>query len=170
MENIETVDGSKNLMDPLYQAQKEGVARMRAAFLTCSFNDLLSCRQAINQITVMRIYHQVSRIINYLTIMDKLEAKLYESIEATIDRAAPDSPTTWLTLLKIQEQLQKNMIDSQNLLKPYLNQDTFAIVDDIPQGSTTSATRDIMDAQSRENLRNSSQQILRAIEAGELGG
>lgn len=168
MADIETVDGSNKLMDPLYRAQQEGVGRMRAALLACSFDDLLSCRHAINQITVLRIYHQVSRIIKYLALMDKLEDKMYQSIEATIDRSSPDSATTWVTLLKIQEQLQKNMIDSQNLLKPYLNEDTFAIVDDIPQGSTTSGTRDIIDAQSRENLRASSQKILDAIEAGKL--
>lgn len=169
MNNIETVDGCKSIMDPIYGAQKENVARMRAMLLSCSLDNFASCRSAINNITVMRIYHQVGRIIKYLEMMDKLEDKLYDSIDRAIDKADPDSPSSWMILLKIQEQLQENMIRSQKLLEPYLNSETFNIVDSVPQGTTSASPTEVIDSASREKLMNSAQMILHAIESGELG-
>lgn len=167
MANIETVDARGHQIDDLYGAQKENVARMRAALLACSLDDFVSCRNAINNVTVLRIHHQVSRIIKYLELMDRLEDKLYESIETTVDRADPTSPTAWMVLLNIQEKLQDNMIKSQKLLEPYLNSDTFNIVDTIPQGAT-SGPPELIDAASRERLMTSAQMILKAIESGEF--
>lgn len=167
MADIETVDGHKEIMNPIYGAQKANVARMRAALLACSLDNFASCRNAINNITVMRIYHQVARIIRYLELMDKLDDKLYDSIEHTIDHADPASPTAWMVLLRIQEQLQDNMIKSQKLLEPYLNSDAFNIVETIPQGAQ-SQTAEILDPSSRERLMNAAQTVLHAIEAGEF--
>ena len=158
MADIETVDGYKEIMNPIYGAQKANVARMRATLLACSLDNFASCRNAINNITVMRIY---------LELMDKLEDKLYESIETTIDHADPTSPTAWVVLLRIQEQLQDNMIKSQKLLEPYLNSDAFNIVETIPQGAQ-SQTAERLDPSSRERLMNAAQTVLHAIEAGEI--
>lgn len=166
MTDIETVDGGNNTISEFYGAQKQGVARMRASLLSCSLDNFASCRLAINNITVMRIYHQVSRIIQYIELMDKLEDKMYSAIEETIERADASSPSTWAVLLNIQERLQKNMIESQKLLQPYLNADTFKIVETVPQGSNNSPIADILDMDSRERLRSSAQAVLAAIDAG----
>lgn len=110
MDDIKTVDDGQ-LLDPLLQKQKSDVAKMRTALLSCSA-DPNNASVALQNITVLRIYHQVARIIRYLDMMDKLELKLYSSIEARMDRMRDEDMTTLMTLLNLQTQLQKNMIDS----------------------------------------------------------
>ena len=100
------------LTDPLYDRQKQDVAKMRASLLSFDGNDPMSARMALQNITIMRVYHQISRIIRYTEMMDKIEDKLYESIECSLDAMDSANPSTWLALLGVQEKLQKAMIES----------------------------------------------------------
>ena len=118
----ETVGNAKSqirLTDPLYSKQREDVARMRTSLLSCS-EDPLTSKKALANITVLRVYHQVSRIIRYLEMMDKIEDKLYESLDYRIDNMDIENPTTWMMLLNVQEKLQANMVNSHKLLQPYI--------------------------------------------------
>lgn len=159
--DIKTVDSSNNLIiDDLYQRQKENVSKMRTALLAVSDESCITPRQAIQDITGMRIYHQLIRIIRYTELMDKLETKLYESIEYSIDSANSPDPATWITLLKIQEKLQKQMIESHKLLQPYLDIKEFSIVELTSIDNTQNSANIIMEPEERDKLRSKAQSIL----------
>ena len=138
---------------------------MRASLLACSDDPVTSTR-ALQNITVLRIYHQVSRIIRYLEMMDKIEDKLYESLDHRLDNMNTESPTAWMTLLSIQEKLQENMISSHKLLQPYLNVEEFSLQSLMPVSSSNAVeTGDtaILSKSSRDKLRQSAQQVLAAL-------
>lgn len=168
MNDFETVDRLPSSVDPLIRKQKEDVAKMRASLLACQY-DPSSTATALRNITVLRVFHQVSRIIRYLEMMDKIEEKLYASIEASMDRMDIESPVTWMHLLNIQERLQKNLIESHKLLQPYLNVQEIGILD-----STLTASQDelgsgdvLLSKDSRDRLRVSAQQVLAALDASD---
>lgn len=165
MSTLKTVDGSTQILDPLYQKQKEGVAKMRTSLLACA-DDPVTAKRAIQNITTMRVYHQIARIIKYLEIMDKLEDKLYESIDAAIDNVNSAQPTTWMMLLNIQERLQKTMIESHKLLQPYLDIQEFSIVDLTATDSDSDTSDMVLTAESRDRIRTSAQAALLALNAG----
>jgi len=162
----ETVGSAEiRIPDALYSKQREDVAKMRASLLACSDDPVTSTR-ALQNITVLRIYHQVSRIIRYLEMMDKIEDKLYESIDYRLDSMNTESPTAWMTLLSIQEKLQENMISSHKLLQPYLNVEEFSLQSLMPVSSSSAVeTGDtaILSKSSRDKLRQSAQQVLAAL-------
>lgn len=161
MKDVKTVNSPLSIKDPLIAKQKEDVAKMRASLLCCS-DDPYTATQAMKNITVLRVYHQISRIIKYLEMMDKIEDKLYESIDAQLEKMDTDSPVTWMTLLNIQEKLQKNLIDSHKLLQPYLNVQEF-VIEDLAPTVTASPNGDgssILSRESRDKLRSSAQQVL----------
>ena len=163
MSSIKTFDGDKRT-DPLLSFQCEGVSRMRTALLSCSQDNVVSARSAMQQVTVLRVYHQVSRIVRFLDLMDKLEAKQYDSIEATVDTADKYDNYTWISLLAIQKQLQQNLIESQKLLQPFLDSNIFDIpVEDI---SIEENSAKLISPESRENIRNASQAVLVDLNAG----
>lgn len=163
MSSIKTFDGDKRT-DPLLSFQCEGVSRMRTALLSCSQDNVVSARSAMQQVTVLRVYHQVSRIVRFLDLMDKLEAKLYDSIEATVDTADIYDNSTWISLLAIQKQLQQNLIESQKLLQPFLDSNIFDIpVEDI---SIEENSAKLISPESRENIRNAAQAVLVELNAG----
>lgn len=165
MDDFETVEDTLDVLDPIYQKQKEGISRMRMSLFACSEN-LGAARQAINNITVLRIYHQVARIIKYLEMMDKIEAKMYEAIDYTLDNAKVTSTSTWVLLLELQEKLQKIMIDSHKLLQPYLNLQEYTVMDLSGQTEVSDVpTAVILNAESREKLRNSAQAVLLELNA-----
>lgn len=168
MDNLETVGGSSNILDPIYQKQKEGVSRMRASLLACTDNPAIA-RQAIDNITVLRIYHQISRIIKYTEMMDKIESKMYEAIDNQLDRANANSTGTWMMLLDLQERLQKTMIESHKLLQPYLDLKAYSIVDLTQTSDEETPTTVILNAESRDKLRNSAQAVLLELNASEVG-
>lgn len=153
----------EEIRDPLYSKQREGVAKMRASLLACAEGTDLS-QQAIHNITVLRVYHQLSRIIRYLELMDKLEAKLYESLEYKIDTSDIQDDSTWVSLLAIQEKLQKMMIDSQKLIEPYLDLSEFTVVDTVTSETEVTSTL-TLDATSRDRLRNNAKQVLIELNA-----
>lgn len=165
MDDLKTVEEPGKILDPLYIKQKEGVAKMRTSLLACTENPALA-RQAINNITVMRIYHQISRIIRYLEMMDKIEDKMYEAIDRTLDTMDPNSRATWMILMELQEKLQKTMIESHKLLQPYLDLKEYTIVDLTQQSDEDSSVPTILNAESREKLRNSAQAVLIELNAG----
>ena len=101
-----------------------------------------------------------------MLIMDKLEDKLYSSIDATIDNANENSPSTWMMLLNIQERLQKTMIESHKLLQPYLDIQEFSIVELTAQSVDDNSRPMILNADSRDKIRSSAQAALEALQAG----
>ena len=170
--SIETFDASSEVkpIDPLYAAQKEGVARMRTSLLSCLNDDSGAITsRAINNITVLRIYHQISRIIRYLDLMDKLEDKLYESISVNIDNMNPNDLSTMEVLLSTQAQLQKSMIESHKLLQPYMDLQDMSIVDlmAVQTNQANSETNEmrLLPSESRDKIRNSAQSYLEEIKS-----
>ncbi len=162
--NIKTVDNSNCFIpDDLCRKQKENISKMRTALLSFSDENGVSTRQAIQGITALRIYHQLVRIIRYLELMDKLEMRLYESIEYSIDNVNVQDSSTWVALLAIQEKLQKSMIESHKLLQPYLDIQEFTVVDLTNQNSTDSAQNLIMNSENRDKLRSKAQLILNQL-------
>lgn len=163
----ETVGNAENhSTDILYSKQREDVARMRASLLVCS-DDAISSTKALQNITVLRVYHQVARIIRYLEMMDKIEDKLYESIDRRLDKMDVENPTTWMTLITIQEKLLKNMTESHKLLQPYLNVEEFSLQSLMPVSSSSSVESGaaaVLPKSSRDKLRQSAQQVLAALE------
>ena len=163
MDDIKTVDDGQ-LLDPLLQKQKSDVAKMRTALLSCSA-DPNNAPAALQNITMLRVYHQIGRIIRYLDLMDKLEAKLYSSIEAQIDKMRDVDMTTWLTLMNIQTQLQKNMIDSQKLLEPYMQVAEVIQNMQVKDAGSDNPVAAILDKDSREAVRVAAQTILTELGA-----
>ena len=112
-------------------------------------------------------HHQASFSIKYLEMMDKIEEKLYESIDARLDKLDVENPTAWMTLLTIQTKLQENMINSHKLLQPYLNLEEFSFQSLMPTASTASSvesgTAAVLPKSSRDKLRQSAQQVLAAL-------
>jgi len=170
MSNIETVSTSTQSIDPLIRKQKEDVAKMRASLLCCN-DDIYSAAQAMKNITVLRVYHQMNRIIRYLEMMDKIEEKLYASIDVSLNVMDETEPSTWMALLTIQEKLQKNLVDSHKLLEPYINNDLFNIESLAPtvieQAETNVAG--VLTKESRETLRISAQNVLAALDTVKEG-
>lgn len=166
MDDLKTVeDKGIAKFDPLRIQQHEGVARMRASLLACSMDDPSSVKAAINQVTVLRIYHQVTRIVRYLDLMDKLEDKLYASMECTIENAAETNPSTWMMLLRAQEKLQELMISSHKMLQPYLDLEEFSITEMMPAAEDNNPTKLMLDESQRDKIRNSAQAVLIQLNA-----
>lgn len=173
MDDCKTVTSDNNLVniDPLLKKQSEDVATMRASLLSCNGqSDVTSTRTALQNITAMRVYHQISRIIRYTDLMDKIEEKLYESIENSLDAMDSANPSTWLTLLQIQEKLQKSMIESHKLLQPYMDLETLNTVVQppviVPEASFSTL---VLDQDSRDKVRSSAQAALNAIQQANGG-
>ena len=165
IDNFETVeDISKSQTNILREKQKQDVAAMRTSLLASHMDPSLTTTSMKN-IAVLRVYHQMNRIIQYTELMDKLEAKLYEALDYQIENADVTRPTTWMQLLHVQEQLQKNMIESQKLLQPFL--DLTAYTADNAEVIDTQAENTIaLDANSREKLRNTARAVLHQLNVG----
>ena len=147
----------------LYVKQIEDVADMRSSLLSFNRNDPNSARKAIQNITILRVYHQLSRIVRYTEAMDKLEDKMYQAMDSALDNMDVDDPLTWRTLVTMQSKLQENMIQSHKLLEPYLNFEALSFVDARGE-ETQNTTYSVLSQDSREKLRNSAQEVLRALE------
>ena len=159
---VETVGGQvrveNNKKNPLTVVQNESISRMRNALLSLSIEDSTSVKTTIQQITVLRIYHQLVRIVKYLDIMDKLEDKLYESIDAQLMTMDAYDSSTMQELLLVQASLQKSMIESHKLLQPYLEIENLSIGELMPD-TTTDAKTSIIPETSREKLRLAAQTL-----------
>lgn len=166
-DELKTVEGaegisplSDNMIDPLLKEQKEQAAQMRAALLSCKKTDITSAKVALQNIAVLQVYHQVARIIRYTEVMDRLEDKLYDSIDANLAQMDEFDPATMLTLVKIQGDLQKSMVMSQELLKPYMDIDLESIAPPVNIDETTSFGAAILPKESRNAIRNGAQALL----------
>ena len=147
-------------VDPLTAKQKTHTDEMRSALLSCNFGDITSTKAAMQYITLRRVLHQVERIIKYTEMMDRLEDKLYASIDANLAQMDEFDPTTMTLLAKMQETLQENMIASQKLLQPYLDMDISAYMPAQTEDTQDSFMANIIPQSSRNAIRNGAQALL----------
>ena len=153
-------DTELSCVDPLLREQQEQANQMRAALLTCKKNDITSAKIALQNIAVLQVYHQVARIIRYTEVMDRLEDKIYDSIDMNISGLESADPATMLMLVKVQSDLQKSMVMSQDLLKPYMDIDLDAIAPPREINDDTSFGAAILPKESRNAIRNGAQALL----------
>lgn len=168
MREFETFENS-SIQDPLIAKQREDVSRMRASLLACD-GDIRNVTYALQSITVLRVYHQVSRIIRYLDMMDKIELKLYEHIDYKLSESEVGNTKDLFLLLELQERLQKSLIESHKILQPYLNIDELNLNNMITTTSDYSEDNSIsvIPKSSRDKLRLSAQQVLLALDDTEV--
>lgn len=161
MDDVKTVG---SVATDLYAEQAKHVQSMRTELVSFQKNDPAAAFKAIKNITILRVYHQLSRIVKYTELMDRLEDRIYESINMKLDNADPDDEDIYFTLIPIQERLQRMMIESHKLLEPYLNLEQLATFE-VPQQQDPSQafTSMILDQESREKVRTSAQELLAAI-------
>ena len=158
------------MMDPILIKQRQDVTQMRASLLACG-EDPVTSVVALQNITVLRVYHQVARIIKYLDMMDKIESKLYESIDHQLDNIDTYDVESLSLLINLQEKLQKNLIDSHKLLQPYLNIDELNLNTMIASTNNSLGNDNealLIPKSSRDKLRLSAQQVLDALEDGDI--
>lgn len=164
---VETVNNQVSVedkkKDPLTVVQNESISRMRGALLSLSVEDSTNVKVTIQQVTVLRIYHQLVRIVKYLDIMDRLEDKLYESIDAQLMTMDVFDSTTMQQLIIVQGQLQKSMVESHKLLQPYLEIENLSIGELMPD-TTSDAKTSIIPETSREKLRIAAQALLSELD------
>ena len=158
IDDIKTVDGVANFSDPLVNKQREDVSKMRTSLLAC---DIGSPAAAIQNITVLRIYHQIARIIRYIDMMDRIEDKLYESIDCQLATLDPTDEATWMKLITLQAKLQNNMLISHKLLEPYIDKlDEIKGFVELSAQPVYNDANNILDKESRESLRTAAQSVL----------
>ena len=148
-----------SLSDPLLKEQNAQIAQMRSTYVSFNKGDPNSAQKALQNITVLRVYHQIARIIKFTEVMDALEDKLYDSMLLNISEMDSADPATMMMLLKVQADLQETMIQSQQLIKPYLDMDILAMapqseMEDTPFGVS------IISQESRNNIRTGAQALL----------
>lgn len=168
--SIETVDNSNTVVEnPIVAKQKEDVAKMRTSLLSCSKENGVSTMRAIQDITVMRVYHQLTRIIRYTEMMDKLEDKLYAAMDYQIDNADITDSNTLIMLMGIQEKLQKAMIESHKLLQPYMDLQDFNVVDLVQDVGTEDnpITKTLITSESRDKIRYLAKNVIDVLAAGD---
>lgn len=171
--DIKTVDDSKSIIsDSIDQKQKEILTKMRTAFLSLSDDSGFSVKTTMQSIAVMQLYHQLARIIRYTEIMDKLESKLYESMEYSIENSDSSDTNTIVLLMGIQEKLQKSMIESYKLLQPYIENPDIPIDSIADSEPDNTVTKQIMSPEDRDKLRAKAQSILYQLQmsGGDSGG
>lgn len=152
-------DNVTHFVDPLTAKQKSHTDEMRSALLTCNFGDITSTKSALQYITLRRILHQVERIIKYTELMDRLEDKLYATIDQNLAEMDEFDPNTMMLLLKVQTQLQTSMIESQKLLQPYLEMDVTAYAP-AQEVAEDSFMANIIPQESRNTIRTGAQALL----------
>lgn len=148
-------------LDPLIAKQKEDASRMRASLLSCN-DDVKTTKQALRNISVLRFYHQMARVIRYTEMMDKLENKMYESLDCSLDDM-DNSLETSINLIAIQEKLMKNMEISEKMLQPYLTGDMFESLMETQEVFEEVKSESSLDKESRDKLRNAAQAVLTLI-------
>lgn len=162
-----SIDTPETFVDPLLKEQKQQAAQMRDALLTCKKNDITSAKIALQNIAILQVYHQVSRIIRYTELMDRIEDKLYDSIDMNLAQMDEADPNTMILLLKVQSQLQESMVLSQKLLEPYMNIDLASIAPPVEINEETSFGAAIIPKESRNAIRNGAQALLTELRNAE---
>ena len=155
-------------VDPILREQKMQIDQMRSIYIKFNKGEPNAAKRAMQNITVLRIYHQMGRIIKFTEVMDALEDKLYDSMMMNIGQMDSADPATLMMLLKVQAQLQETMIQSQLLIKPYLDMDIEAIAP--PQElEETSFGAAIISQESRNNIRTGAQALLTELRKANPG-
>ena len=164
MDEAKTVGAPDDLA--IYVEQTKDVENMRKLLLSFNKSDPAAASKAIKNVTLLRVYHQVESIVRYTEMIDKIQDRIYQSIDMKLANADPDDDGLWFTLIPMVERLQKNMIESHKLLEPYLSMEQLSSLE-VPQQDdpSTSFTTMILDQESREKVRTSAQQVLAAISA-----
>lgn len=152
-------DTSLSLVDPLLKEQKNQVDQMRSTYMSLGSSDASLAKRSMQRIVVMQIYHQIGRIIKFTDLMDRLEDKLYDSIDSNLSSMDSFDPATMVMLLKVQSELQETMIKSQLLIKPYLSMNLDEIAP-VPEMEETSFGAAIISQESRNNIRTGAQALL----------
>lgn len=157
-----TVSGRTSL--DLFNEQVHDVDSMRRNLLSFDKSDPNAARKAIQNVTLLRVYHQLERIVRYTEMMDKLEDRIYQSIDAKLLNSDPDDADLYLQLIPIQDRLQKMMIESHKLLEPYLAMEQLAALD-VPKDEdpANSFTSMLLEQESREKVRTGVQQLMAII-------
>lgn len=155
-----TDDNISAYIDPLTAKQKSHTDEMRSALLACNFGDITSTKSALQYVTLRRILHQVERIIKYTELMDRLEDKLYDTIDQNLAQMDEYDPNTMMLLLKVQSQLQTSMIESQKLLQPYMEMDITVYAQPQAEDTQDSFMANIIPQASRNTIRNGAQALL----------
>lgn len=167
METIKTLDVENTVIDPVYQKQKETVAKMRASLLASADDNTISTRSVIQNITSLRVYHQLARIVKYLDMMDKLEDRIYQSIDYVLDSSLPSDTGSLTSLISIQAQLQKTMIESHKMLQPYLDLQEFTVVDLASDSTEDVESPIIASPDVRDRLRTNAKNIMKQLNGGD---
>lgn len=161
--DITTLDTNTKQADTLDVQQQSDVSAMRSALLNCDRGDATSVSFALQTIFSMRLFHQISKLIKYTEHMDKVEQKMYESMDRYMDNLDITDTSGWLVLMNAQEQLQRIMLNSQKLLEPYSNVSLY-----IPeQPVEESFGNGLLDQNERKKLRESAQLILDTLKESE---
>lgn len=145
-------------------AQHNDVQEMRNQLLSFDKKDSQAARKAVQNITILRFYHQLERIIRYTELIDHIEDRMYQSIELKLQNSDSDDEELWFTLIPMQERLQRMMIESHKLLEPYLSPELLAPLE-VPkeEDPAKSFTSMILDQESREKVRTGVQQLMEVI-------
>lgn len=148
----------------LLSEQAKDVENMRRALVSFDKTNPSAARKAIQNVTLLRVYHQLERIVRYTELIDKLEDRIYQSIDMKLMNSDPDDEDIYFTLIPIQERLQKMMIDSHKLLEPYLAMEQLAALE-VPQQEdpANSFTSMLLEQESREKVRTGVQQLMSII-------
>ena len=173
MDDFKTVEVSGTKSDTLRAAQNKDLAEMRESLLACSYEGVDLTTQ-VQKITALRVHHQLARIVRYIEMMDKIEDKLYESIDLTLDETemliaeGDDGVATSLRLLlSLQERLQRSMIESHKLLEPYLNVEAFDALSSANAIEVEGNNMAIIDRRSRDKIRMSAREVLSILAPAE---
>lgn len=162
-------DDNNVISNPIVSKQREDVAKMRTSLLSCNEDSGMTVSRALQDITILQVYHQLTRIVRYTEMMDKLEDRLYAAIDYQLEEGDITDNQTLITLLGIQEKLQKAMLNSQKLLEPYLDPQLFNIVDLAPssvENTDNPITKKLITSESRDKIRYSAQSVIEMLAAG----
>jgi hypothetical protein len=158
-----TLDTNTKQADTLDVQQQSDVSAMRSALLNCDRGDAASVSFALQTIFSMRVFHQISKLIKYTEQMDKIEQKMYASMDNYMSTMDETDTAGWLVLIEAQERLQRIMMNSQKLLEPYTNVSLY-----IPeQPVEDSFGNGLLDQNERKKLRESAQLILDTLKESE---
>lgn len=148
----------------LLSEQTKDVENMRRTLVSFDKSDPNAARKAIQNVTLLRVYHQLERIVRYTEMIDKLEDRIYQSIEMKLMNSDPDDEDLYFTLIPIQERLQRMMIESHKLLEPYLSMEQLSALD-VPkeEDPANSFTSMLLEQESREKVRTGVQQLMSII-------
>ena len=146
--------------------QTRDVSAMRDTLISFNKTDPNAVRKAMQNVTLLRVYHQLERIVRYTDLIDRIEDSIYQSIDAKLDSSDPSDPELYFSLIPIQERLQRMMVESHKLLEPYLNMEQLATFDvPVAEDPSQAFASMILDQESREKVRTSAQELLAAISA-----